>query len=235
MNHSLPPSARALASALVACCLAGTAHANLLTNGSFDQGTFTGGSFGFPLAQQLNPGDTTMPGWSVVSAEIAWFKSGQAGIATQDGQYALDLTGFCDLGLACGSPGVYGGVTQTVATLVGGTYHLGFYAGSYAFNGVQPTLTATVDGSTQNFLLDSTNQTAGAWTALGLDFVATSASTSITFGGVGGLRGSTFYLGLDNVSLDLTSAPTAVPEPGTYALMLAGLAGVGFVARLRRA
>ena len=39
-----------------------------------------------------------------------------------------------------------------------------------------------------------------------------------------------FNMGVDNVSINVA----AVPEPGTYALMLAGLAGVGFVARARR-
>lgn len=34
---------------------------------------------------------------------------------------------------------------------------------------------------------------------------------------------------------DLYLGVTAVPEPGTYAMMLAGLAGVGFLARRRRA
>lgn len=39
-------------------------------------------------------------------------------------------------------------------------------------------------------------------------------------------------LGIDNVSLTVTSA---VPEPGTYAMLLAGLGAVGFIARRRRA
>ena len=39
-------------------------------------------------------------------------------------------------------------------------------------------------------------------------------------------------LAIDNVSLTVT---TAVPEPGTYAMLLAGLGAVGFIARRRRA
>lgn len=43
--------------------------------------------------------------------------------------------------------------------------------------------------------------------------------------------GNDHGLAIDNVSFSVT---TAVPEPGTYAMLLAGLAAVGFVARRRR-
>ena len=86
---------------------AGDASADLITNGSFEQGTFVGGSFGFPLAQQVLAGDsTTLPGWTA-TGELAWFASGQAGITVIAGNFALDLTGFCDLGTNCGAAGAY--------------------------------------------------------------------------------------------------------------------------------
>jgi len=44
--------------------------------------------------------------------------------------------------------------------------------------------------------------------------------------------GNDHSLAIDNVSLSVTAA--AVPEPGTYAMLLAGLGAVGFVARRRR-
>jgi hypothetical protein len=50
---------------------------------------------------------------------------------------------------------------------------------------------------------------------------------SSTGGALGSLATTTF----DNVSIEVMRP---VPEPGTYALMLAGLAGVGFLARRRR-
>jgi hypothetical protein len=209
------------------------AQANLLINGSFDGGTFTGGSFGFPLAQQLNPGSTAMPGWTVVGAEIAWFQSGQAGIPTQDGAYALDLTGFCDLGLGCGEQNVFGAVTQTLPTVAGATYRLNFHAGTYAFNASTPSIVATAGGTTQSWALPGSGAPAsGSWQLLGLDFVATSAATAITFGGSGNRNnGALPYLGLDNVSVTLVSLP--IPEPGTWALMLAGLAATVAAARRR--
>jgi hypothetical protein len=43
--------------------------------------------------------------------------------------------------------------------------------------------------------------------------------------------GNDHLLAIDNVSLSVTAA---VPEPGTYAMLLAGLGAIGFVARRRR-
>lgn len=216
--------------------LAGAAQANLLSNGSFEQGSFNGGSFGFPLAQQLSAGSTTLPGWTVVTQELAWFQSGQAGIATQDGNYALDLTGFCDLGLACGGVGVYGGVTQSVSTVIGATYRLSFQAGTYQYNAILPSIVATAGSSTQTFGLPGGSPPSGTWLPLSLTFVATSNLTAISFGGTGG-NGSagspTPYLGLDNVSLDLVSLP--VPEPASALLLaLGGLALGRLTARRTR-
>jgi len=70
----------------------------------------------------------------------------------------------------------------------------------------------------------SLGQSAG-WTAYSLTFVAAnSGMAGLSFSNAGG---DNIGMLLDNVNV------TAVPEPGTYALMLAGLAAVGFVARRR--
>ena len=58
-------------------------------------------------------------------------------------------------------------------------------------------------------------------------FTATSASTMLSFKNVGAT--GTPYPQIDNVSV------TTVPAPGTYAMLLAGLAAVGFVAKRRGA
>lgn len=231
-----PFVARALLSLVVVLGLPGAASAaNLLTNGSFDAGTFTGGSFGFPLGQQLLPGSTALPGWAVVGNELAWFKTGQAGIATQNGLYALDLTGFFDLGASGPSPGVFPSVTQTLPTVVGATYRLNFYAGTYALNNFTPSIVATAGATTQSWALPGAGTPAsGTWQLLGFNFVATGTTTPITFSGSANLAsGAPTYLGLDNVSVDLVSVP--IPEPGSWALLLAGLGVVGFMARRRGA
>ena len=104
--------------------------ANLVSNGSFEGGTFVGGSFGYVLAQQVLPADaTTLPGWTTGSAELAWFRSGQANLVVLDGNKALDLTGFND------SAGIYASVSQTIATIIGATYHVSFLGGNYLYNG----------------------------------------------------------------------------------------------------
>ena len=59
-------------------------------------------------------------------------------------------------------------------------------------------------------------------------------------GGVQDIAGISIYnddtagIGFDNLKHDVVSTVPGIPEPGTYALMLAGLGVVGFVARRRK-
>lgn len=56
-------------------------------------------------------------------------------------------------------------------------------------------------------------------------------SLATTCTGANGCTAVSSIAGVDNYSVTLTPAVTAVPEPGTYALMIAGLAGVALVRR----
>ena len=108
--------AMALASAITTA-----AKANLVSNGSFENGTFT------PDGNQVDSlpvNSTTMTGWTVVNGSLAWINSPNPfGINAQDGSKFLDLTDYRDA-----AP--FGGVLQTVSTCVGCGYQLTFYLGS---------------------------------------------------------------------------------------------------------
>jgi hypothetical protein len=62
------------------------------------------------------------------------------------------------------------------------------------------------------------------WMHQSFTFVATEASTALSFTST---TGGDAGIALDNITI------TPVPEPETYALMLAGLGLVGFTARRR--
>jgi PEP-CTERM motif len=67
--------------------------------------------------------------------------------------------------------------------------------------------------------------------AQNLSFTAVGTSLAFIFYAANGLTGGNTHLAIDNVSVGITALP--VPEPGTYALLLAGLGAIGYVARKR--
>lgn len=243
LSHS---NAHALTLALAAACISLAApHAsaadNLLVNGSFEQGSFVNTYASYPGGMQLFNGSTVIDGWTV-DGELAWMTQQLASVAPQHGTYALDLTGFCDLGnngfsycQGAVANGAYGGVSQALSTVAGATYRLSFQGGTYTYpfvaTYVAPTLVASAGSATQSYQLPDGAPATGSWTPYSLDFTATSTSTVISFGGSGGAIGNTFYLGVDNASVELLSLP--VPEPASWALLLAGAVAMGFLARRR--
>jgi hypothetical protein len=120
-------------------------------------------------------------------------------------------------------------VTQTIATAAGQQYDLSFYLGSYTQVWGGPPISILAEaGTTAQTFSNASTTLASTWTRFDLPFTATGASTAITLIGAAGVE----YIGLDNVSVDPGVA--AVPEPETYALMLAGLGLVSLMHRRRR-
>ncbi|MCW3052388.1 MAG: hypothetical protein JWN14_1558, partial [Chthonomonadales bacterium] len=123
-----------------------TAHAQL-TNGSFENGNFTGiNPFSLAHLTDLNPGDTNMTGWTVAFGEITWQEVGYPSTQVpSDGNRWLDLTGGHDA-----TP--EGGVQQNVTLVPGHLYTLGFDLGYNINNPTSPdSVIASVAGVTQTF------------------------------------------------------------------------------------
>ncbi|MBV9891763.1 MAG: FxDxF family PEP-CTERM protein [Rhizobacter sp.] len=94
-----------------------------------------------------------------------------------------------------------------------------------------PVQASATIGSTSQTFTEASAVAGNVWGTFGFNFVATGPSMTLTIDGVSLPAGNEF-IGLDNVSV--TPAVAAVPEPETYALLLAGLALVGTFGRRAR-
>lgn len=206
---------------LVLCGLlvgAPAVHANLLANGSFESGNFVNqGNDTMSLAA----GSAVISGWKVITDMTAWIgPSNPFGLSASDGSYFLDLTNY-----QTGAP--FAGLTQVITTSPGAIYALSFDLGGSTFWGRPDAIMASAAGTSATFTTSLTG-TNNDWYRESMQFVATSTSTTIQFQGVTGSQ----YIGLDNASVDFIS-PAPVPEPGTWALMVAGLVSLAAVGRCR--
>lgn len=210
---------------------ASLAHAqNLLVNGSFEEGAFVNQG-----NQTMSPavGSSAIDGWTVITDTTAWINVGNPfGLSASDGNRFLDLTNY-----SAGAP--FAGVSQTFATTAGATYTLSFDLGGSNAWGRPDALIASAAGTSVSFTTGpaSTTTPNNDWYRESMTFTATGATTTLTLQGSVGFN----YIGLDNVAVALSSSPggvtpdpvPAIPEPSTWALMLAGLAAIGGVARRR--
>lgn len=166
----------------------------LIVNGSFEDtgGGFVADSFGL---MSLPPESRQIPGWTTVSAELAWVNNANTfGAATPFGTYALELTGYHDR-----AP--FGGVSQTIPTVPGRVYRLSLALGSntdYPGAGGQKQVTVSSDAASTTLTFDPPGDPGNEWHTVTTDFTASGAATPIT---ITGLTANGIYLGLDNVSV----------------------------------
>jgi hypothetical protein len=214
------------------------AHAELVTNGSFENGVNVPGT---NSDRTLGVGSTDMTGWTVVDNSgnpagstgnnLIWIGNGGFGLSSPFGNDFIDLTGTTD-----SVPFV--GVAQTLTTVAGQSYAITFDLGVEAGGGIfggpitvnvgagSATTTVTDTGTSGTTTSDGT-----IWTDETVDFTATSTSTQLSFIGETGIE----FIGLDNVSVNAENvSPPPIPEPATIALLGTGLFGIALVRRRRR-
>jgi hypothetical protein len=155
------------------------APGSLISDGGFECPTVPAGGYtSFAMGQQFF-------GWTVVGAagsvsplSAAYAMEGYRWPA-HGGSQTLDLTG-------AGSNSATG-VSQLVPTVPGTTYHLSFWVGNMSAPGTgwgtSSTVNVMIDG-TQALAAantDGTGSTSLAWRQFTLDFVATTATTTVAF------------------------------------------------------
>jgi choice-of-anchor C domain-containing protein len=201
-----------LATTILALLIAGVptaeAGASVVINGSFEQGPASVGNF-----VTFGTGSTAITGWTVTQGSIDligryWNHS--------DGARSLDLSG-----------NQAGTIAQMIPTIAGMRYTVSFdissnpdrsYAKSMlvGFGSATP-VAITLSGPVQRPL---------RWTSHVLDFIASGPSTQLSFRSTtSGPSG----MALDNVAV----VANPVPEPASWAMMIAGFGLVGAMMRRR--
>jgi choice-of-anchor C domain-containing protein len=210
---TLRKAVKSAAVSLVLLASVGTAHANLITNGSFEDGLYPGTT---PYVT-VGAGSSIIDGWTVVDGSIDWINTyWQA----SDGTKSIDLAGNYQHGLIVGT---------AFDTVVGQTYRVQFDMAGNPDRPYNKSLVSVSTGdifTTHAFTFEqggNTRQNMG-WVTQYFDFVATSDSAELFFGDITNELNPNEAWGaaLDNVRVD------PVPEPSTVLLLGAGLAAICF-------
>lgn len=198
--------------------------AELLTNGSFESAVNLGA--GGYCYEGFGAGCGSIPGWTGSTPTViakdsgVWSNPGtQAGFDASFGNQLAGVQTHPALGQSSLSQMVNGG---------GGSYTLSWYDAGRTGDGGQ---TYQVNFGSTTIGTFGVNAGQG-WSLNSFTFTAAAGSQLLSFVGVGAQTDGTVFL--DKVSLTGPSAVSAVPEPESLAMMLAGLGVLGGVARRQR-
>jgi hypothetical protein len=217
-------TANVLAAALTALVLGAfsqPARADLIVNGGFEfpsignvfyqnYGTFTNNPYAGPGFQ----------GWTITlnNVDIVNPVAGPWNAPAFQGLQILDLVGY----------GSTGAISQSFTTTPGQTYLLTFgYSNNPGSGAAEASVIVFGSSSLLSALVSHSTAASGNlnWNTYSASFIANSETTTLAFNNtIGGSNGG--------IMLDAV-AVSAVPELSTWAMMLIGFAGVGFVAYRR--
>ena len=198
------------------------AKANLLIDGGFDTPT-NAPSFGFytnygPANADPHYGGTAFDNaWQITSGNIDLVQQAGGWPAPPVSQpYYLDLTG--------NTPGT---IAQTFATTANQLYSLSFWYSNNPGGSPNPNTASVQVGSLSDIISHTASGSSDLnWTFYSATFSASGPMTTLSFSQIDNCCNGGILLDSVNVS--------AVPEPATWAMMILGFLGVGFMAYRRK-
>ena len=204
----------------------GVASALFIGGPAWSADVVENGSFEFPVV----PNTISTPfGWTAFGGGVDIFPAAMSGGSASHGNQYVDLVGT-------GQGTFPSGIFQDLALVGGTTYRLSFDYNGQAGLPDGAVLNYSLAGlASGSFNVDDLNVYADLgpvtpWQSFEtLVTPSVSATYRLTFSTNAGFFSSPF---LDNVAVN--DVAVAVPEPETYALMFAGLAAIGGIARRRK-
>ncbi len=203
---------KVIAGAVLCSVIPALAATNLVTYGSFESASLSAGTFAMY-------GGDSLDGWTALPGDLIEVRDDLVGTA-QDGNNFVELDSTHNSSML-----------TTIATQAGQTYQLSFWYSGRPASKTDNTafksgkVPARSDGLGVNFgdgmiRVHTPTDTTGdnLWQEFTTLFTATGSSTTLMFSAMG--KSDSFGSSLDDISVE------AVPEPGTLAMMGAGLLGL---------